>query len=201
MTTVVPEVEQGITSRFMRYSDLPGHQLRRAAIARGEKAPHVCMWCCGEIERGRRRSWCSSECVTEYLIRSSASAARAAVFERDRGVCTRCRIDTESIRVAIDDSRRRAIAQLDRDPRAEDRRNWRTTWYYEQLAAVTAEYARLLRSRLKVGSHGHLWEAHHITAVVEGGGWCGLDGYETCCMKCHHAESAALQRRRRRASA
>lgn len=40
------------------------------------------------------------------------------------------------------------------------------------------------------------WEAHHKVAVVEGGGECGLDGYETLCFECHDAETAALAARR-----
>jgi hypothetical protein len=39
---------------------------------------------------------------------------------------------------------------------------------------------------------GDLWQAHHATAVIEGGGECGLDGYETQCTACHKIETAAL---------
>ena len=40
------------------------------------------------------------------------------------------------------------------------------------------------------------WEAHHKHAVIEGGGGCGLDGYETLCVACHSRETAALAQRR-----
>ncbi|MFA5376410.1 MAG: HNH endonuclease [Dehalococcoidia bacterium] len=39
------------------------------------------------------------------------------------------------------------------------------------------------------------WEAHHKVAVAEGGGECGLDGYETLCRDCHKAETSALRKR------
>ena len=29
------------------------------------------------------------------------------------------------------------------------------------------------------------WEADHIVAVLEGGGGCGLDGFQTLCWECH----------------
>src|SRR3954468_19686544 len=182
--------------RFMRYSDLPGTQLKRAARERGERPPHICHWCLTSLDGlSRRRTWCSQSCVDEYLIRSSASYAREKVFERDRGVCARCHVDTEAIRLVIDESRRRAIDALDHDPACWEGRHagrWHSNYYYRRLGEVTAEFSRLLSSRLKRGAHGHLWEAHHTTAVVEGGGWCGLDGYETVCIGCHNAETAAL---------
>ena len=40
------------------------------------------------------------------------------------------------------------------------------------------------------------WEADHIVAVIEGGGECGLDGFRTLCLDCHHKETAELARRR-----
>ncbi len=42
---------------------------------------------------------------------------------------------------------------------------------------------------------GHRWEAHHIIAVSEGGGECGLENYETLCVLCHKAETAGLRAR------
>jgi len=40
------------------------------------------------------------------------------------------------------------------------------------------------------------WEAHHVVPVVEGGGGCDLEGYQTLCRDCHHLETAQLARRR-----
>lgn len=181
------------TQRSMQYRDLPGVKLRQAASRQGVKPlPRVCMWCCGPLS-GRQQSWCSQACVDEYLVRKGGKRTRELVYERDQGVCAHCRVDTDAIARQLDAWRDRALAPI----RA---RTTGTLWdreYSAAHAAVYDEYTRLLHSRLRVGSHGHLWEAHHVTAVVEGGGWCGLDGYVTLCMKCHHAESAELQRRRR----
>ncbi len=43
---------------------------------------------------GRRRTFCSDACVHEWRLRSSPSYLRECVFERDRGVCALCGIDT-----------------------------------------------------------------------------------------------------------
>jgi 5-methylcytosine-specific restriction protein A len=40
------------------------------------------------------------------------------------------------------------------------------------------------------------WEAHHRVPVADGGGLCGLDGYQTLCRACHWAETAAWRRER-----
>jgi 5-methylcytosine-specific restriction endonuclease McrA len=36
------------------------------------------------------------------------------------------------------------------------------------------------------------WEADHIIAVAQGGGGCGLDGFQTLCDECHKAKTADL---------
>lgn len=41
-----------------------------------------------------------------------------------------------------------------------------------------------------------LWDADHKLAVEEGGGCCGLDGYETLCKPCHKAKTAEHSARR-----
>jgi 5-methylcytosine-specific restriction protein A len=43
---------------------------------------------------------------------------------------------------------------------------------------------------------GHLWQADHIVPVVEGGGECGLDGYQTLCTSCHRRKTTAMQQAR-----
>jgi 5-methylcytosine-specific restriction endonuclease McrA len=43
---------------------------------------------------------------------------------------------------------------------------------------------------------GDLWQADHIESVVEGGGTCGLDNYQTLCTACHKAKTAELAAKR-----
>ncbi len=56
-----------------------------------------CRWCGGEVA-GRRVTFCSDTCVHEWRLRTDPGYLRAEVFERDRGVCAECGIDTEALR-------------------------------------------------------------------------------------------------------
>lgn len=161
----------------------------------------TCRWCGKECEPPRR-TWCSDDCVNEYLIRSSGSAVRAQVFRRDHGVCALCgldcfeleaeleRIDQMNIRnlylgqTFIPETERRAV--LD---------GWRcfSEWWLGK--EVKAELHRL-RKQYGFPAKRSLWESDHITPVVEGGGLCGLDNYRTLCLKCHKRETKALAGRR-----
>ena len=47
-------------------------------------------------------------------------------------------------------------------------------------------------------TRGELWDADHILPVAEGGGECGVEGYQTLCVTCHRAKSAAQAVRRGR---
>ena len=51
---------------------------------------------------------------------------------------------------------------------------------------------------VRCGKTRNEWEAHHKVAVVEGGGECELDGYETLCVDCHKRETKELRKRLRK---
>ena len=51
--------------------------------------------------RGRRRTFCSEECVHEWRLRSSTSYLRECILARDRGICALCGIDTIALRRRI----------------------------------------------------------------------------------------------------
>lgn len=47
-----------------------------------------------------------------------------------------------------------------------------------------------------------VWDADHVTAVVNGGGGCALDGYQTLCVECHKKKTKLdLQERDQRRTA
>lgn len=56
---------------------------------RGEYVSGTCHWCAGELT-GRRRNWCSDECVYEYDQNHHWTQARAARIELDDYTCQRC---------------------------------------------------------------------------------------------------------------
>jgi 5-methylcytosine-specific restriction protein A len=70
------------------------------AVRRDSNGNALCRWC-GTAVGGRRRTFCSDACVHEWRLRSSVSYLRECVFERDRGVCAVCRIDTVALRRRI----------------------------------------------------------------------------------------------------
>src|SRR4051794_25196836 len=63
---------------------------------RGDR-PAVCRWCGGAVPP-KRFTFCSPVCVHEWKLRTDPGYLREKVFERDRGVCALCGLDTEQIR-------------------------------------------------------------------------------------------------------
>ncbi|HEY0372586.1 MAG TPA: HNH endonuclease [Thermoanaerobaculia bacterium] len=127
----------------------------------------MCRWCKGAVS-GRRRTFCSDACVHEWRLRSSTSYLRECVFERDKGVCTLCGLDTHK--------QRRRIMRL---PFAERMRELRTL----QSAGVIHKGRKTW------------WEADHILSVVEGGD-SNLENMRTLCIPCHKGVTRALRVRR-----
>lgn len=105
------------------------------------------------------------------------------MFERDRGVCARCGLDTmERLRRLRSLRRRRYRPALLEEART--------------LAEGFESAIEIAASRPVVRIRRTLWQADHIRAVVEGGGGCGLENLRTLCLPCHRAETADLLRRR-----
>lgn len=59
----------------------------------------LCRWCSGSIPSGRRRTFCSDNCVHEARIRSDGSYIRECIKKRDGGICADCGLDTERFRL------------------------------------------------------------------------------------------------------
>jgi 5-methylcytosine-specific restriction protein A len=60
-----------------------------------QKGP--CRWCGGTVP-ARRFTFCSDACVHDWRLRTDSGYLREQVFDRDRGVCGRCGLDTEALR-------------------------------------------------------------------------------------------------------
>src|SRR5215468_5090538 len=76
------------TSRTM-----PGGWADRSALETGPNGRALCRWCNLEVPEGRR-TFCSDWCVHEWRLRTDPGYLRDQVFERDKGVCAACRLDT-----------------------------------------------------------------------------------------------------------
>lgn len=178
----------------------------------------LCQWCGSQVT-GRRRTFCSQACVDELLIRTRPEYARKKVFERDRGVCAVCGLDTAKIESLLNALHRVAFCRWYVD------QHGRPTIYHlhggsefkhpaadrrlEQLdiaLAILGMWAghNLRRSSWSGQSYEtlklkhSLWQADHINPVVEGGGQCGLDNLRTLCLRCHKGATAELAARRAR---
>jgi 5-methylcytosine-specific restriction enzyme A len=149
------------TARVIR-----GGWVDRKSIPRGPNGRGLCRWCSLEVPRGRF-TFCSEYCVHEWKLRTQPAYLREKVFERDRGVCAACGVDTV------------AAARRLRYSRDRNRGELLTHWG--------------LRQRTRKS----LWDADHILPVAEGGGECDLDNIRTLCLRCHRAATTELRRRMR----
>ena len=147
-----------------------------------------CRGCAKPVPKGRR-SWCSDECVQAYLLRHDPKAARAAVFERDKGRCALCGRDC-----AVLEEKLRAWIQ------ATDLQSDSVTSYQERRRRCA--WARRCGVK-ESGGYGFvfawfrsLWDADHIRPVVEGGGGCSIENLRTLCVCCHKGETKKLAARR-----
>lgn len=122
---------------------------------------------------GRRRTFCSDACVHEFRLRSSGSYLRDCVFERDRGICAICGLDTHRTR--------RRVMRLP---------------FSERMRELRALQSRGMIHR----GRKSWWEADHILPVVEGGD-SNLENIRTLCIPCHREVTRALRARRRGAAA
>lgn len=129
---------------------------------------------CGKIVPKGHRSWCNAACEQEAGIRAWPQMARQLVFKRDHGICARCGIDADALDAAV-----------------KELFSWHNRWGYGEDNKVQRAFLQANNLRMN-RSH---WEAHHKHAVIEGGGECGLDGYETLCWRCHSKETGQLRRR------
>jgi hypothetical protein len=98
-------------------------------------------------------------------LRTNPSYLREHVFERDKGVCAECQVDTVALR--------RDMRKLDYAARRKFLKEW----------------------RLSEGSRKSLWDADHIVPVAEGGGQCDLGNMRTLCLLCHRKATGALRER------
>ena len=60
------------------------------------KGKHPCR-VCGKKPPGRRRTFCSPECVHEWKLETDEIYRRRQVYRRDRGVCASCGVDTKTV--------------------------------------------------------------------------------------------------------
>jgi 5-methylcytosine-specific restriction protein A len=148
---------------------MKGGWVDRNSVPRGANGRGLCRWCALEVPK-RRFTFCSDFCVHEWKLRTQPAYLREKVFERDRGICDSCLVDTV------------AAARKLRFSRGVSRSSLLAHW------------------GLRTRSRKSLWDADHIVPVIEGGGECDLSNIRTLCLRCHRSATAALRRRIRETS-
>lgn len=157
-----------------RVSPLAG-RVDAKRLPRGPHGRALCRNCATEVPNGRR-TFCGDACADDWAVRNSPSLMRQRVYQRDRGVCALCGIDSALLGKALQAEWRRlklAATDQQRKARAEFRREHR--WFFSRRT---------------------YWDADHIVPVVEGGGECSLANIRTLCVPCHQRVTKDLTRRR-----
>lgn len=165
-----------------------------------------CTWCDGELS-GNRRCWCSAKCLDAFKDRCWPTQITRKIKARDKGVCALCGIDTKESAELLDKIKlnvgpgcleHHSNYRL-RSERVKTLGPTQNQWsrpaarkaYWRKVSGICCCIACVARREYPTG-----WEADHIVPVVEGGGLCGIEGYRTLCIACHHKETAKLAARR-----
>ena len=148
-------MSESINKRYM------GKYIPAKLLPKDENGFTCCRWC-GKGVKPPRRTMCSPECVHELQLRTNGRYLRDCVYQRDKGICQICNIDTKKIA--------KTVLQL----KTKEKEDFLK---YHNIS--------LKRKIWKRKHGGGLWDADHIIPVKNGGGMCGLDNIRTLCIKCH----------------
>lgn len=166
------------------------------------RVPGRCRGCGAVVPKGRVW-WCGDSCVKEHRAATDPGYQRLLVFQRDRGVCSECRMDCVALR-------RDLMPLLELGP---DRAVSALGVYHSNGGAFPEEvYAKFGADRAYameracdlVQEHGLLkqvgggmafWESDHRVPLWEGG-TNETKNLVTLCVPCHRAKTKAGTARR-----
>eukprot|EP00890_Picochlorum_soloecismus_P004235 jgi/Picsp_1/4812/NSC_02180-R1_zinc finger ran-binding domain-containing protein 3-like len=162
----------------------------------------LCLNCFGMVPHSRSHEisellsspcmlYCGTACEKKFAVKSSSTAARRAVFRRDRGTCEICKIDCDWMI--------RRLQAIEREtPDWKRRRKNLLEKHYPKFAQNIGPVN--LRNLIEKASHGKAWQADHVIPVYLGGGQCDLWNLRTLCTACHKEVTAkqAAERKQER---
>jgi len=173
-------------------------RVQRLPYPKDENGKPLCRWCREPVGIGRK-TFCSAKCVEEAKLRLSGSWVRDMVWERDHGICRACGIDTVQ-------KRREVLAwEKDKANRAPNCSELRFRRSDNSIDLTLYGAVKSVCAKLRIESVGDwpdprtrktFWDADHILEVVNGGGLCGIENYQTLCVPCHKAKTAKLAKDR-----
>ena len=166
--------------RSRAFGSKPGRSKRHRTIKeafgevkRNKAGKRLCLFCGKQLPK-RKVCWCSWDCSHQAYLQCRPGNMRAALSERDKGVCADCGRDTEKLEKELEELTRKY--GLTKEGRAA----------YRQYVVLI--YGRWALRR-------HLWEMNHKQAVAEGGEIWGLENVETLCIPCHQEHTKMLRKR------
>ncbi len=142
-------------------------------VKRDADGKKLCLYCGRRLPKFKHR-WCCHDHFRRGRLACSPGYMRAAVCQRDKGVCARCGRDTENLLLEL-----RALSSK-YGWSQEGRRAY--AWYVSRIYGFWA-----MRSPL--------WQMNHKQAVAEGGEIWGLENVETLCIPCHQEHTKMLRKR------
>jgi 5-methylcytosine-specific restriction endonuclease McrA len=131
-------------------------------LPKGPSGRALCRYCNQEVPKGRR-SFCSDECIHQHKILTNPGYVRDLIYERDKGICSDCGLDTDKAKKRIYDALKSETIHFS---------VMKDSWYFHKWLGIPA-------------NRTSIWDADHIKPVAQGGGGCGLDNYQTLCIWCH----------------
>ncbi len=161
----------------------------------GKTNQRLCKWCGQTITASRRRSYCSAACALEWELRTSADVVRWHLKERDKGICNICGIDTITLYNQVNPKAQwsqllRAWADqnnIDNPYRMDEEETHAWDDERKQILERRDTIFKTLNRSMRIAATGRrsMWDADHVIGVINGGGCCGLDNYQTLCVGCH----------------
>ena len=155
---------------------------------------------CGKKLNGRQRKWCSKKCSMKafdelMFAKGSGSHIRAAVYQRDGGICAICNLDCNLIeRISTHATSSLENYIIEKLPLEDFQPKFTGKQFIipadEELKAFL-RFARKLWRKTPISFGRSGWEADHILEVVNGGTH-HLDNLQTLCVPCHKQKTKNL---------
>jgi len=136
-----------------------------------ENEKGYCKWC-GKKTPDKRLKYCSEECTCECYIRMGHNI-RWHVYQRDYGVCAQCGLH---------------IGQANEYLYKYHILTCHNSWSWKPGVYKKSDWGPWW------DINRNWWEADHIIPVVNGGGCCGLDNYQTLCIRCHKEDTKNINK-------
>ena len=174
----------------------PEQKAASLTLAKKEK---LCRWCGLDVHRlsKKRRTFCSDECVHEFMIRSNSSYIRQYIAKRDKYTCQICGLDCKGFVRKLWRYVNEHYGELQKTPVYADPRNYR-----HARKSLEVQFFEILGMQW-VNTHGRstYYDVDHIHEVVKGGGQCGEENLRLLCLGCHRIETKRLRAELKKAPA